>query len=597
MAGQQLLEVVERIYATGLGETGREWRVQRVLDDTGIPREAFVDIALSPRFGPDGAVVGVNAAVVDVTAEVLARRAAQAQATAVERRYARARDLIDTLQRELLPPGLPVLPGTRIAASYLPADDGVAGTAAGGDWFDAVPLPDGGVALVVGDVVGHGVAASAVMGQLRAVLADRLDGGAGVTGALAAADRMARRVPAARAATVCVAVLDPTDGSVSYCTAGHPPPLLVPAHGQARYLPPTGAGPLGSGPEFTVRAEKLDVGDMLVLYSDGIVERPGRALSASTVELALVAADTAAGRALDTGETSAVERVCTQTLELLVRATGHTDDITLVAAQRLDPVPDLHLDVVADVPAVPATRTALARWLREIGAPEEDGLMLQHAVGELVTNAVEHAYGDTGTVDATDTVTVDATLTRDGQVHVVVSDPGRWRGAPSAADRGRGLAMSRHMVDSLTLDRRPDGTTAALDLRLLRPARLLTADTFAGGTAPVPARTADPHVLLILDQPTEEGTRIGLHGPVDAATAPRLYAELTRRIQVGDLPLTVDLTGVTHLASAGVSVLHGFGDATAEGRLRLLAPTGSPAAHVLALVALPHAMSEPDAVG
>lgn len=99
------------------------------------------------------------------------RHAAQAQVAEARPRYERARDVIDALQREFLPARLPVLPGLEVAAAYLLAE---ADAAAGGDWFDALPLPDGRVALMTGDVVGHGVTASAAMGQLRVVLRERL---------------------------------------------------------------------------------------------------------------------------------------------------------------------------------------------------------------------------------------------------------------------------------------------------------------------------------------------------------------------------------------------------------------------------------------
>jgi serine phosphatase RsbU (regulator of sigma subunit) len=337
-AGQQIFEMIERVHATGVTQVAEEWRIQIAVDDSGVPQERFITFTISPRHDNTGAVISVNGYVVDVTAVVQARRAAQAQTVETERRYAHALDVIDTLQQALLPSGLPVLPAAEIASSYLLAD---ADTAAGGDWFDACPLPDGRAALVIGDVVGHGVTASAVMGQLRAVLADRLADGAAPAAALAALDRAAARTRGAHAATVGLAILDPTDGTVEYCTAGHPPPLVLPADGEPHYLPTTGAGPLGTGSGFPFATAHLDVGDVLLLYSDGILERPGRTPAAATVELARTAADTAAGRALRTEETSAVERVCTQTLELLTRATGHTDDVSLLAAQRREPVGEL----------------------------------------------------------------------------------------------------------------------------------------------------------------------------------------------------------------------------------------------------------------
>lgn len=219
-AAQQISPMMERVFATGHAQAGREWRFQ-VGDSDDPRREYFLDFVVEPYLDGEDAVAGITAFAIDVTEQVRLRQADQDRAIEAERRYAHALDVIRTLQQQLPPPGLPVLPSEQIAASYLLAD---ADTAAGGDWFDAVPLPEGRVALVVGDVVDHGVAASAAMGQLRTVLQDRLDDTSDLLGAIRAADRLARRVPAARAATVCVAALDPVDGTLTWCSAGHPPP-------------------------------------------------------------------------------------------------------------------------------------------------------------------------------------------------------------------------------------------------------------------------------------------------------------------------------------------------------------------------------------
>ncbi|SDH63792.1 PAS domain S-box-containing protein [Pseudonocardia oroxyli] len=219
--GQNLFELLDRVYATGRAQSGREWRVY--WNATG---ETFLTFDVVPRFGTDGTVVGLLTQISDVTEQVQARRAAQAEAKEARERYEQARDVITTLQRELLPRGVPVIPGLDIAASYLLADTD---TAAGGDWFDAFALADGRVALVVGDVVGHGVAASAAMGQLRVLLRDRLARGGGAGGGLVEAaldglDAAAKDIRGARAATLCVAVVDPRRGTVEYCTAGHTRP-------------------------------------------------------------------------------------------------------------------------------------------------------------------------------------------------------------------------------------------------------------------------------------------------------------------------------------------------------------------------------------
>ncbi|TDD85884.1 STAS domain-containing protein [Actinomadura darangshiensis] len=581
LMGQRLFGVLDRVFASGEPETIREWRIQ-IPTETGPGDILYIDCAVIPQLSADGEVTRLLAFVQNVTDSVADRKSEERRADTAERRLEEASDVIEILQRNLLPPGLPILPGLQIAGSYLPAD----AETAGGDWFDAVPLPDGRTALVIGDVVGHGVAASAAMGQLRAVLEDRLDHSGDIAEALAAADRLAGRLPAARAATVCVAAVDPAGGAVTYCTAGHPPPLLIASGGDGRYLPSSGGGPLGTGSAFPLAHDRLGVGDHLVLYSDGIIERPGVDVSAGTVEFARAAADVAADRALREEWLSAVDRVTTQTIELLVRETGHADDITLLAAQRTGLPAPLRMDERARPAVIPSVRRALDDWLHGLGTRAEDAILLRHAVGELVTNVVEHAYGS-----PPGHVRVRAEATGRGSVEIEVADDGRWREHRREPDleRGRGLAMAGDFADDLRVDAESAGTTATIRHRLTRPARLLT----AGDVTPPPAPAKDlPELLLILDQPSERAPRIRMDGPVDATTSEQLREELRMRTRGGTGPLTVDLTGVTHLASAGVAVLY-EAEARTGAPLLLYAPAGSPAQHVMALVALPHTTTDP----
>lgn len=294
LVGQQFVDAYYDVYRTGEPIAGQEWRVHLDMPD-GSKHEMFASFTITPWHDEAGERRGVIGVGFDVTDLVRQRQAAAAATADLQERYEQSREVVTALQRELLPAGLPVLPGLQVAASYLLAE---ADTAAGGDWFDAVPQKDGRVALIVGDVVGHGVTASGAMGQLRAVLRDRLDDGAGIAEALGAADRFASRSPAAHATTVAMAVVDPVSGEVAYCTAGHPPPLLVTPGGEARYLPGTGGTPLATGGSFPVGTARLEPGDLLLLYTDGILERPGRSHPESAAELAAVAADSAAGRAL-----------------------------------------------------------------------------------------------------------------------------------------------------------------------------------------------------------------------------------------------------------------------------------------------------------
>jgi serine phosphatase RsbU (regulator of sigma subunit)/anti-sigma regulatory factor (Ser/Thr protein kinase)/anti-anti-sigma regulatory factor len=568
LVGQQITEGYYEVFRTGEPILGREWRVHLDRPD-GSVHEMYANFSITPWLvdGERRGVVGVG---FDVTAMVGARSAAAEAAAHLQERYEQSRDVITALQRELLPAGLPVLPGAQIAAAYLLADSD---TAAGGDWFDAIVRPDGRVALVTGDVVGHGVAASGVMGQLRAVLQDRLSDGDDPARALAAADRFARRRPTAHATTVCLAVLDPATGELTYCTAGHPAPLVVSPDGRpGRHLTGTGGTPLGTGGSFPVHTDKLEVGELLLMFTDGILERPGRSHEASIAELARVAADSAAGRALHDPASIPAERVCNQAIELLVRATGHDDDITLLTVQRLPRVPDLEFDLPAEPTALRGARAAIASWLDALGAAEPDVFVIQHALGELMTNAIEHSDGDA-------TVSVHATLTDSGRLDATVTDRGRWREPVRQPMRGRGLALTAQLVDHLLVTPAEEGTRARIELRLGRPARLL-------GPAAGPSRPDRPAAspLQITELERDDETSVRVDGPIDAATAGQVGTELLRRSRGGTVGLTVDLTGVTHLSSAGVSALHKVAE---KASLRLYAPPGSPAQVVLDLVALP----------
>ncbi|GLZ33421.1 hypothetical protein Lesp02_56090 [Lentzea sp. NBRC 105346] len=583
--GQQIKPILDRVYATGQPEHLRDFRAQMDLPDQGGYTEVFVEFTADPRRGHDGEIVGVTVTAVDVTEQVRDRRTAQRRTAEAELRYEQARDVIDALQRELLPDGVPVLPRMQIAASYLLAD---ADTAAGGDWFDALHLSDGRVALVVGDVVGHGVTASATMGQLRILLHEWLATTRDIVAALRALDAAADRIRGARAATVCVVMVDPATGALEYCTAGHPPPLVLSTAGEGRYLAATAAGPVGVGGEFTaesVRADRLAPDELVLLYTDGILERPGRELAECSVELLQAAADIAADRALRGDSAFPAERVCTQTLELLTRVTGHDDDITLLAGQRLAPPPDLELRLEAVPEALALVHERLEAWLADARIFQHDAEAVRHAAGELATNAIEHAY-----IDSADphSFTVAATLDDTGHVRIQVSDQGRWREPAPSADRGLGLQVAEHMVDTLRIEHDGHGTTATASLRLSGPARLLTKEDLIW--TPMVRPTALTVPLVVRNERSESSPRIRVEGPVHAGTAAEFDRAVRTAGSTGTSPLTVDLTGVTHLASAGVAALH---ELTALHRgndteLRLYAPAGTPADVIMSLVRLPH---------
>ena len=616
LGGRQLVELLDRVYATGEPETGTAWRAQLDVGPRG-GQEIYADFTVTPRRAADGTVNGLLIMATEVTERVASQRSAGAERRDTERRDTERRDterkdtergdtergdaagrrppgrsIVAELQAALLPTALPVLPRVRIAARYL-----VAGQeqAAGGDWFDAIPLDGGRVALIVGDVVGHGVAASAAMGQLRAVLAELLAAEPDLGQVLRRTDAFAARMPALRAATLALAVLDPAGGALSYTTCGHPPPLVIAADGAARYLESTGTGPLGTGSPAVLADSALAPAELVLLYSDGLVERPDRPLADGLAELAVVAANAVANRTLaPVASPAAAERVCQLTVELLTR-TGHANDVTALAAQRLaEPVPPLHLALPGERTSLTTARDAFAAWLDRLDAAAEDREALHLAMVEVFTNAIEHAYRR----DERGTVELDASLGHDGSVECRVTDHGTWqRPDPAEADRGHGLMVAGQVVDSLLVSHPAAdgggaggrGTTVTLRYRLRRPAIL--ASGYRGDPAP---RPAGPPFSVDTSTATGATARALVGGPVDITTADQLARRLLSVSRGGTVPLVADLTRVTQLASAGVRALYEVSkQLAAHGqKLVLVTAPGSVAHTVLDLVRLDHVSAE-----
>lgn len=596
---QQIAELLDLVYAAGEPFTAREWP---------IGEDQYLDFTLTPWRDPGGGVRGVLVTQVDVTRRVSGERVSElpaAQQTPMQRARSRVWRETIAVQEAMLPTELPVLPRARIAARYLSA---AAEEAAGGDWFDAFLLPDGRVALMVGDVADRGVAASAAVGRLRAVLKHALTVQPELAAVLAEADRFAAGDAALSTVTLCVAVLRPTDGEFCYATCGHPPPLLAARDGTARFLPGTGARPLaaGTGP-LTAHATShpprpfsgvppvlgsavLGSGEVLLLYTDGLVERPGRTLDDGMADLAIVAGDAVANASLAAwAPAPPAERVSQLTVELLARA-GYSDDVTTLAVwHQPTPLPSLDIELPASSDTVVTLRRAFSDWLETLGTALADRQFAELAIVEVVTNAVEHAYPP----GAPGPVRLEAAVSADGYLETRVSDRGRWR-APdiTEADRGQGLSVAAQFAEELRVSHAPRdasgppsalGTVVAMRHRLHR--QPMVAPLAVG---PPAARTADPPFTVEIEA-AEPAPLVRVSGPVDYATADRLAGRLLATCRAGVLPLTVDLSAVSILASAGVRVLYQVAaQLAAHGQeLTLISEPGSPAAAVLDLVQLP----------
>ncbi|HWN27546.1 MAG TPA: SpoIIE family protein phosphatase [Actinomycetospora sp.] len=491
------------------------------------------------------------------------------------RLYRAEHQIADTLQRSLLPQALPVIDRLGLAVRYLP---GATGTQAGGDWYDVVELDDRRVAVAVGDVVGQGTAAAAVMGQLRTALSGYLLAGHGPAAALGLLDGLTARIPGARASTAMCLVLDPHRGELRWARAGHLPALLVAADGSpVRYLDdPAGHGPLlGLPPDRRGHGEavaQLEPGATLLLYTDGLVERRGESLDEGLARLA---------DAVEQHREDGPEPLATALLDEL--GSG-SDDVALVVA-RLLPAP-LELHLPARPESLGAMRRRVAAWARTSALPEEALDDLQLALGESATNAVEHAYRD----DEAGVVDVRLARCDDGAVEVVVRDHGVWRPIPADPGyRGRGLTLVRELTDETEVTSQPDGGT--------RVRFLLTPDQAGGPEALAPAADGEGAADEVPDVPPPVGTpaaftveddagtrRVLVRGDLDLAAVSGCREALLEVMEAGPR-VVLDLRGVGHLASAGIGlVLEALQRARGRGAaadLRTL--PGSPAARALAL--------------
>jgi signal transduction histidine kinase/serine phosphatase RsbU (regulator of sigma subunit)/DNA-binding NarL/FixJ family response regulator len=346
-----------------------------------------------------------------------------------------------------------------VAAVYQPGGEAMR---VGGDWYLVVPLEEAGqVAISVGDVVGHGLPAAIAMSRLRAAVAATALTDADPGGLLATLDRYAATVPGARCATVSYAVIDTesADGParVSYSCAGHPYPLLVPPDQPATFLsdgrrPPVAAweSPLKQN---TAVAE-MPAGSVILLYSDGLIERPGETLDEGFLRL-----QGAAGYRADLP----VGDLCAELLERMAPPAGYTDDVVLLAlrpchssARSFATVVPATLDHIAEV------RHRLRDWLSGVGVDPQRESDILLATGEALTNAIEHG----SRVDARKTVSIEA-FVRGRTITATIVDAGHWSGDSSASQRslkrGRGLTMINGLADDVKTTRSAGGTQVTLN--------------------------------------------------------------------------------------------------------------------------------------
>ncbi|MFG2680509.1 SpoIIE family protein phosphatase [Streptomyces sp. NPDC048392] len=354
------------------------------------------------------------------------------------RLYGREREHVVTLQRALLPRSSPSTPGLDVTSCYDPAADPAA---VGGDWFDVVALPSGRTALMVGDVMGRGLAAAATMGRLRTVARTLMALDIAPERLLARLDLAARDLEEDQVATCLCAVYDPYGGTFRIASAGHPPPLLTGPDGDSSFLEvPTGA-PLGTGviPYDTVE-RPVPERSRLTLFTDGLIKSRTADLATQLERLREAVGD-------------GVPDDGTECRTVAERVGGDRSDDAIVLAARARPlgagcdvyVRPLPPDGKAAGQARTAVREQLVRWgLEELVDTTE------LVVSELVANALR--YGN---------APGELRLLRDERLSVEVSDSGpdlpQIQHADVSDESGRGLQLVNMLCRRWGSCRTPEG--------------------------------------------------------------------------------------------------------------------------------------------
>jgi GAF domain-containing protein/anti-sigma regulatory factor (Ser/Thr protein kinase) len=380
----------------------------------------------------------------------LLQLAAERAALAIEQaRLYEQRRVAEAVQRRLLPSAAADKYGLEADARYLPA----AGGSLGGDWYDVFPLPGGRVAIVVGDVVGHGVEAAAVMAQLRTALRAYAADGHAPAAVVDRVNSLMLNLGPLAMTTLAYLVIDPATETLDLVSAGHPPALCIDPAGNTSFLWASGGVPLGATASAVYTCDRFSfpTGSTVFIYTDGLVERRGEAIDEGLDRLREIAR----GRR-DVGD------LCATIVERLVPEEPE-DDVAFIAA-RVPPLGD-HLrtrwPVTPD--SLAPIRYLLRRWLMNRGLSEPEAYDVVVASQEACANAIEHAYGP-GHAEFGVEVSWEA-----GRIVITVTDQGRWR-EPRGENRGRGLPLMRALMDEVDVRHTDAGTSVVLVRRRGEPA-------------------------------------------------------------------------------------------------------------------------------
>jgi anti-anti-sigma factor len=455
------------------------------------------------------------------------------------------RRLAHILQRSMLTTQLPAVDGVELAARYLP---GTRQTQISGDWYDVIPLPDGRVGVVIGDVVGRGIEAAATMSQLRTALRAYAIEGLAPAAVVAKLHRLVDHLRVGLSTTLAYLDFDPFTREVRYVSAGHLPVLHIAPDGTSAFLPGARSTPLGAavvGAPVPQERMVLAPGDAVLLYTDGLVERRDVGIDDRLEQLraAVAGAPDDLPTALDH-----------LTATLLGGDPPRHDDVALLALRVTQPAAETFDAVIAPrAEQLAALRADLRAWLHRAGATEGEAGDVLIAVGEACANAIEHAGADPQS-------TIDVRGQLVGREAVLrICDHGQWRAAAARSERGHGLRLMRVLMDAIDIAAVHDGTQVELRRRLSSrggaPAATEQDDAKATPGAGEDGSTGAARATVSFAR-EREVTVARLEGEVDLVGVAALGRTLTDAARAGDRGLVLDMDGVGYLDSAGLHLLH-----------------------------------------
>ena len=358
----------------------------------------------------------------------------------------------DRLQRALLPESFPQLEGLVLGGAYRPASSEAE---VGGDWYDAFVLPDGRIAISIGDVAGHGLEAAVIMGEVRQALRAAAIGSERPSAVLEAVNGVINLRESISMVTAIFGFYDTKSAVFRYAAAGHPPPIIATPDGFSQVLPGGGL-PLGASDSVMSRDWTFTIppGGQIVLYTDGLIEYDHDIEAGQETLLEAVNA-VLADRVEPAQMAKAVQA------RVFADQRNQDDSATLTLTRTDKSSPDINL-VFSAIPMISAlVRSTLRRMTPALALGSDESFSLLVAVGEAIANAVEHAYGERepGLVE----VRTKATGER---FTVQIDDFGRWRPFQKREERGRGIPLMHALVDGVQIKSTQSSTSITLSIDL-----------------------------------------------------------------------------------------------------------------------------------